>query len=197
MKILDHVHKAIDNVLVKTGRIWHEDIAPWLTKLLDSILHAEVEALIPLARAAVAELGEELKDAKSVKDFINVAGSIVVRTAEQARDQALETSGAAILTAVTAAIAEHPAGCHCLVHTHPQDPLTSGALIGTVLGTAAPLFPPSGPGFDPNAEPATLDALPSIDISAVVPPELGTVEYAQDAVDKALGVPDELAHQPH
>lgn len=109
MSLLQHIHKAIDNVLVKTGNLWHKDIQPWLTDLLDKVIHAEVEALIPLAREAVSELAGDLKSATTVQGFIDAAGQIVISTAEKAKDQAIKTSGIALLTAVTAAIGEQNA----------------------------------------------------------------------------------------
>lgn len=108
MNLLDRVKATLNGFVIDAGVYWHSSLEPWFENLLKTVVHAEVDLLIPLARQAAADVIADVGTATTFQGFLNSAGEIAVRTANAAKDQGLRVAGTSLLTAVTAAIAEHP-----------------------------------------------------------------------------------------
>lgn len=108
MSLFAHINSAVNQFKAGATKFWGETVSPWLQHFLGSVLHSEVEALIPIATAAVASTAQELIDSKGdLGAFAEAAGKTLALAAESAKQSAIKVAGTSLLTAVTAAISVH------------------------------------------------------------------------------------------
>lgn len=111
MSIFTKISAAVAAAAAAVGTAWHDNIEPWLGDFFKSVVHAEVDAVIPIATAYVQQAVPALVAAAASGNFQGFADAqwdAVVNTAEEAKKQAITAGISSVATAVNALISSHP-----------------------------------------------------------------------------------------
>lgn len=111
MSIFDKITAAIHGAAVSVGTAWHDHVEPWLGNFLKTAVHAEIDAVMPIAQTYVAQAIPALVKAAASGDFQGFADAqwdAVVGAADEAKKQSIVAAITSVSTAVNALIVSHP-----------------------------------------------------------------------------------------
>lgn len=139
MSLLNRIGGALSGVITGAGALWHKSLEPWFEGFLSTVSHAEVAALQPIAVNVVSNLTEQFIASKGdLSKFGDVAASALFEAGIQAKAAGIEAAGTSLLTAVAAAVANHPAlQAQPQTPAKNQDPEGNGPLVGDTKTTSA------------------------------------------------------------
>lgn len=111
MSLLNKITAAVHAAAASVATAWHDHVEPWLSNFLGSVVHAEIDAVIPIATKFVEQAVPALVTAAQSGDWNGYADAqwdAVVGTAEEAKKQAIGAAITSVSTAVNALIVSHP-----------------------------------------------------------------------------------------
>lgn len=112
MNLLDHINATLKPFLTGAGKLWHNDVEPFLSNLLTSVSHAELKLVTDTAAAYVEQALPALTKAAATGDwetFTDTQGSVIASTASELEKQSQVVAVTALTTGVNALISGHPA----------------------------------------------------------------------------------------